>query len=127
MIRKIPKTVGYIIIYDDDSDPWSTKWAIEQAYGRNKRGEEGLFYLNASAADINRADNRVYYMSTVPGGYIESTDPNFYKYSFTYGDLLDICKGNGKVLKELLDLLIGQIPEDVYKEIRPKGQNRRQS
>lgn len=124
MIRKIPKTVGCIVIYDDDDNPWSSKWAVEQGYGRNIRGEEGLFYWNASAASYSvSTDNRIYYMPTVPNGYIESTDPDFYKYIFTYEQLLKICKGNRDLLQDMINLFAGQDPLDLYKEIMPKQQN----
>lgn len=128
MRKKIPKTVGSIIVYDDEDNEWSMKWAIEQAYGRNIRGEEGLFYLNTAASSfIDENDNRVYYMSTVPGGYIESTDPDFYKYAYTYSQLKKICKNDTNKLDELLDLLIGQDPRVVYEEIRRNNSNRRKN
>lgn len=119
MIRKISKTVGSVVIHDDDSDQWSMKWAIEQAYGKNSRGEEGLFYFNSGAAcSVVSEDNRVYYVSTVPGGYIESTDPEFYKYAYTYKDLLKICNNNKQILNEVVELLNGQNPREVYEEVK---------
>ena len=41
MRRKIPKTVGSVIVYDDEDNEGSMKWAIEQGYGKNIHGEEG--------------------------------------------------------------------------------------
>ena len=63
-------------------------------------------------------------MATVPNGYIESADPEFYKYAYTYSQLSELCHNNQDVLKKLLDLLIGQDPHDVYEEIKPQRRNK---
>ena len=125
MRKKIPKTVGSLIVYDDEDDEWSMKWAIEQDYGKNCRGEKGLFYLNLTTANTSNPDNRVYYMSTVSGGYIEATDPNFYKYAYTYNQLLELCHKDQDLLQKLTDLLIGQDPRVVYEEIKPQRRDNR--
>ena len=111
-LRVIVGDVGYLVI--DGNQDGLHKFHIEQDFCSNTFGDVGQCYKNSKARDTGG----VYYMAEVPGGVIDSSDPSFSDYAYSYKDILRICNEDSSIADYVFELAIGQPIEVIYEEIK---------
>lgn len=113
MIREEEKTVGRRVILSetDESENY-----YELDYAHNCYQDIGLFYLDYDACRPGCKDPC--YIETVPGGTINKCNSNFNSYAHTYDDLVKVCEGRDHAVTYLLELAVGQPPEEIWEAIK---------